>query len=67
MPDSLLHRLTHRIPGVPEHGEHRPHPRNRPSHHRSHHRSRNHDTGRPPRVLAAWQRRIAAFFGRNLP
>nr|BFE65614.1 hypothetical protein GCM10020063_101400 [Dactylosporangium thailandense] len=63
MPDNLLHRLTHRIPGVPEHGENEPHSRNR----RPHHRSLNHNAGRPPRVLAAWQRRIAALFGRDLP
>jgi hypothetical protein len=29
-------------------------------------RSLNHSPARPPRVLAGWQRRIAAFFGREV-
>jgi hypothetical protein len=73
----LLHRLTHKIPGVPAHTD-------RPSGHqggspRSQNHSprrqgaqgrtpsRNHTAERPPRVLAGWQRRIAAFFDRELP
>jgi hypothetical protein len=27
---------------------------------------RNHPAGRPPRCMPAWQRRIAAFLGREL-
>ena len=66
----LLHRATHRVPRVPTHAE-------RPSGHQggvrhggaglrplAHHR--NHTSARPPRVLAAWQNRIAAFFGQEL-
>lgn len=73
----LLHRATHRIPGVPAHAE-RPaghhgaavhDPARRPGgvatqpslNHRW-----NHSAGRPPRIMAAWQRRIAALFGREL-
>jgi hypothetical protein len=65
----LAHRATHRIPGVPAHTE-RPaghqgkaHPA---THHPSHNDDRNHSSARPPRRLAAWQSRIAAFFGREL-
>jgi hypothetical protein len=56
----LAHRATHRIPGVPAHVEH-------PAGHQgtAHHASRNHSPARPPRVLVAWQRRIAAFFGQE--
>jgi len=73
----LLHRATHRIPGVPAHAE-------RPAGHQGtavhgHARRRggvaanpslnhrwNHSPARPPRFMPAWQRRIAAFFGREL-
>jgi hypothetical protein len=67
----LAHRATHRVPGVPEHVEH-PAGHQGTTHHdpAAHHRSRNgrrnHSPARPPRVLVAWQRRIAAFFGREL-
>ena len=73
----LLHRATHRIPGVPAscraagrapgHGGSRatrvatassPHP--------SLNHRWNHSPARPPRFMPAWQRRIAAFFGREL-
>jgi hypothetical protein len=77
----LLHRATHRIPGVPGHAE-RPgghqgtavhgRPRRpgglaaRPSpNHRWNH-SPGRSPGRSPRFMPAWQRRIAAFFGREL-
>ena len=62
------HDATHRIPGVPEHVDH-------PAGHqgatvRHHpvagHGSRAHEHSRPPRFLPAWQRRVAAFFGREL-
>lgn len=69
---NLLHRLTHRVPGVPDHRD-EPHPRARSP--RLQGRSPrltdlgqrlNHTAGRPPRVLAGWQRRIAALLGRPL-
>ncbi|MEW9529518.1 hypothetical protein [Microbispora sp. NPDC049125] len=36
------------------------------THHRSHHHGFNHSAARPPRVLAAWQTRIARLFGQEL-
>lgn len=75
LPD-LLHRGTHRIPGVPAHVEQpaghqgkTPHSRARRAsveQHRSQNRRWNHSPARPPRVLAAWQRRIAAFFDQEM-
>jgi hypothetical protein len=72
----LLHRTTHRVPGVRAHGERPagheggarhgsagPRP---PADHRSHSRRWNHSPARPPRVLVGWQRRIAALFGQDL-
>ncbi|MFG1607757.1 hypothetical protein [Actinoplanes sp. NPDC049265] len=60
----LLHRATHRIPGVPPHagrpGGHQ-RPAGRPAGHRW-----NHSPDRPPRFLPGWQRRIAAFFGQEV-
>ncbi|GAA0933910.1 hypothetical protein [Virgisporangium aurantiacum] len=71
----LLHRATHRIPGVPAHAEPLPsghqgaaaHGRGESRHPGgvTAHRSPNHSPARPPRFLPAWQRRIAAFFGRE--
>jgi hypothetical protein len=66
----LLHRAMHRIPGVPAHAE-RPAGHQGTAHHNrtrqhSQHHQWNHSTARPPRVLVAWQRRIAAFFGQEL-
>ena len=71
----LLHWATHRIPVVPAHAE-------RPAGHQGtavHGRARrgvashsspnhgwNHSPGRPARFMPAWQRRIAALFGREL-
>ena len=71
----LLHWGTHRIPGVLAHVE-------RPAGHQGttvHGRARrhgaphpslnhrwNHSPAHPPRFMLAWQRRIAAFFGREL-
>jgi hypothetical protein len=72
----LLHWATHRIPGVPAHAE-RParhqgtavHSRTRRpagvAAHPSLNHSWNHSPARPPRFMVAWQRRIAAFFGRE--
>jgi hypothetical protein len=73
---SLLHWATHRIPGIPAHAErpagHRGKARHgrawhhSVAHHRSQHHRWNHSSARPPRMLVAWQRRIAAFFGQEL-
>jgi hypothetical protein len=66
----LLHTAMHRIPGVPAHAE-RPIAHllrvggtvgRRPS---LSHRW-NHSPTRPPRVMATWQRRIAAFLGQEM-
>jgi hypothetical protein len=65
----LLHQATHRVPGVPAHAE-------RPAGHQgtavhgrgltpSPNHGRNHSTARPPRFMPGWQRRVAAFFGRD--
>lgn len=54
-----IHDLLHRIPGVPPHTERQPGHQGSAQHV---HQSRVH---RPPRVLVAWQRRIAAFFGQE--
>lgn len=72
----LLHWATHRIPGVPAHGEqpaghqgkarHGRAWRHSVTHHRSQNHRWNHSPTRPPRMLAAWQSRIAAFFGKEL-
>ncbi|GAA3224292.1 hypothetical protein ACFO1B_35615 [Dactylosporangium siamense] len=57
----LLHRATHRLPGVPPHAE-------RPAgvHGHARHPSRHHSHSRPPRFMPAWQRRVAGFFGREV-
>ena len=59
--DGVLHRLTHRVPGVPEHIEGGAAPRrNRPHRHRPHGASaRPRPRHGEPRVLVAWQHRIA--------
>ena len=72
----LLHWATHRIPAVPAHAE-RPaghqgtavHGRGRrpggvAAHRWLNHRW-NHSPARPPRFMPAWQRRMAAFLGRE--
>jgi hypothetical protein len=77
-----LHQATHRVPGIPGHVEQPAGHQGRTAHGRSlhlspphgrspqlpaaHHRSWNHPA-RQPRVLGGWQRRIAAFFGQQLP
>jgi hypothetical protein len=73
----LMHWATHRIPGVPAHTErppghqgrthHHGHDRRHPhTHHHPHRQGLNHSPARPPRVLAAWQTRIARLFGQDL-
>ncbi|GAB3896169.1 hypothetical protein GCM10027612_50130 [Microbispora bryophytorum subsp. camponoti] len=76
----LLHRATHRVPGVPAHAGqpagHQGQARHaqgwqnslthRRPHRGSHHHGFNHSPARPPRVLAAWQTRIARLFGQEL-
>ena len=52
----LLQWATHRIPGVPAHAE-------RPAGHQG---TAVHVRARRRGVMPAWQRRIAAFFGRDL-
>jgi hypothetical protein len=63
----LLHRATHHLPGVPAHVE-------RPAGHQGtavhgvapalNHR-RHHSPARAAWFMPAWQRRVAAFFGRE--
>jgi hypothetical protein len=62
----LLHRLTHRVPGVPSHAP-QPTGHQGPTPRASLNRRWNHSPARPPRVLVAWQRRVAAFFGAKPP
>ena len=72
----LLHRATHRIPGVPAHAETPAGHHGAAVHGRAQRRgvaarpslnhTWNHSAARPPRFMPAWQRRIAAFFGREL-
>lgn len=79
-PRDVLHEATHRVPGVPAHVDHpaghqgkalqartvrQPVARDRSSKSASR-GSLNHSAARPPRVLVAWQRRIAAFFGQEV-
>lgn len=71
----LLHRATHRVPGVPAHADrtrghqgatrHGQARRNPTGHHGSLHHRWNRSPARPPRVLVGWQTRIAAFFGQE--
>jgi hypothetical protein len=76
----LLHAATHHVPGVPAHVDQQAGHQGGPQgghqgavHHghaprnpgvRNH--GRNHSPARPPRVLVAWQNRIAAFFGQEV-
>lgn len=62
----LLHRATHRVPGVPAHAERPPGHQGRRHHGHAWRASNAVRRHRPPRVLVAWQRRIAAFFGQEL-
>jgi len=72
----LLHRATHRIPGVPAHagqasghqarGRQGTAPRRAVAPQPSLNHRWNHSHSRPPRVMAAWQSRIAAFLGQEL-
>ncbi len=73
----LLHWATHRIPGIPAHAEPpaghqgtavhgRARRRGSVAAHPSPNHGSNHSPARPPRFMPAWQRRIAAFFGREV-
>jgi hypothetical protein len=72
---TTLHGVTHGIPGVPAHVE-RPaghqgaavhgRPRRRSAPHPSLNHRWNHSPARPARFMPAWQRRVAALFGREL-
>lgn len=61
----VVHDLTHRVPGIPEHSESaNAHKGRTTQHSRGHHhgrslRSPNGHHQNPPRVLVAWQNRIA--------
>ncbi|MFB6612510.1 hypothetical protein ACFCVO_19475 [Agromyces sp. NPDC056379] len=69
-----LHEATHRIPGAPAHAMRHAGHQGDTRHgrtaqvatagRRAHGSGGNHPA-RPPRVLVAWQRRIAEFFGRE--
>ena len=66
----LLHRATHRIPGVPAHadqpaGHHGTTVHGRGTAHPSLNHRWNHSPARPARFMPAWQRRVAALFGRE--
>ena len=72
--EGVLHRLTHRVPGVPAHVEgglvsrqNRPHPSARPQPPHSQPQHGHAHQGRPhhgePRVLVGWQNRIAQLLG----
>ena len=61
----LLHRATHRIPGVPAHAERPTGHQTRATRGASLNDRWNHAPARPPRFMVAWQRRIAALFGRE--
>jgi len=66
--ESVLHRLTHRVPGVPAHVEgglevrrNKPHsPHRQQERVGAHHGRPNHGE---PRMLVGWQNRIARFVG----
>ena len=60
-----LHEATHRIPGIPTHVDGPAGHQGRTNHGRAAHAS-NHSPARRPRVLVAWQQRIAAIFGQKL-
>jgi hypothetical protein len=63
---AILHRVTHRIPGVPAHTEQPAGHQHTTAHDRPQHHGRNHSLARPPRFMSAWQRRVAALFGQQL-
>jgi hypothetical protein len=72
----LLHWATHRIRGIPPHAERPAGHQGTAVQSRARRRSVaprpslnhqwNHSPARPPLFMPAWQRRIAAFFGREL-
>ena len=72
----LLHRATHRIPGISAHAERPVGHQGRARHgrvrrrcvasHPSPNHGQHHSAAHPPRVMVAWQSRIAAFFGQEL-
>jgi len=60
MPVSIterLHEHLHKLPGMPSHSE-----ADRLNQHRHAHHHGGHRHARPPRVLVAWQNRIAGLF-----
>jgi hypothetical protein len=73
---SVLHWATHRVPGVPAHAEQPAGHQGTTVHGRARRRGAtgrpslnhgwNHSPARPARFMPAWQRRIAAFLGREV-
>ncbi|MFC5001604.1 hypothetical protein ACFPIJ_27680 [Dactylosporangium cerinum] len=66
---ALLHRTTHRLPGVPAHTEQQGGHQGTTAHSApqpSPRHGRNHAPARPPRFMPAWQRRVAGLFGREV-
>jgi hypothetical protein len=61
----LLHRATHRIPGVPAHAEPRPAGHHGTTQHGTPHSPNAERHTRQARFLPGWQRRIAALFGQE--
>ena len=70
-----MHWATHRIPGVPAHVDQPAGHQGTANHGHGRHGGTpqaslnhkwNHSPARPPRFMQAWQRRVAAFFGREL-
>ncbi|MCK2218374.1 hypothetical protein MF672_031955 [Actinomadura sp. ATCC 31491] len=63
----LLHRAAHCVPGVPAHLDQPAGHQGRAGHGHARRRppARHHGPGGSPRVLVAWQTRIARLFGQE--
>ena len=71
-----LHQATHRLAGVTEHEDRPAGHQGKARHGRAAQgavagrgrsgQARDRTSARPPRVLVAWQRRVAAFFGQEV-
>jgi hypothetical protein len=65
MPTSIterLHQRLHKLPGMPAHAEAARLNQHRHAHHHRSPSGSNGQHARPPRVLVAWQNRIASLF-----
>ncbi|WP_203658677.1 hypothetical protein [Actinocatenispora rupis] len=60
-----LHRATHRVPAVPRHVEHPTGHQGKTSQRHGTSTRNHHSRVRQPRVLVAWQRRVAHFLGQE--